>query len=89
MTPQRTAPATWPVDTRNLLPETHQRAAFRALVDARDLLADIALTMRLLSATAFAGQEASRRLSADLHTALLELDITLGEKGVLAFKTRQ
>ncbi|MBX3473964.1 MAG: hypothetical protein KF754_06235 [Planctomycetes bacterium] len=85
----RTHPETWPIDTRNLLPETHQRAAWNALVEARDLLSEIALTCKLLGATAFDGQEESQCLSATLHTALIELDVALGAKGVLTFETRQ
>ncbi len=88
MTVLRTKPETWPVDTRQLLPETHQRAAFRALVDARDLLSEIATTCKLLGATAFDGQEPSRLLALALHTALLELDVSLGEKGVLTFRSK-
>lgn len=87
MTTKRTAQATWPVDQRKLLPESSQRAAFRALIDARDLLADIGLTCKLLGKTAFEGQQAAADLSLAVHTALLELDVALGEKGVVTFAT--
>lgn len=82
----RTEPAHWPLDQRKLLPQGHQQAAWRALADSRDLLADIALTMKLLSATAFTGQAASVRLSAALHTALLDLEIELGQQGIVEFR---
>lgn len=89
MTSRPTQQADWPLDTRQLLSPNHQRAAWRALVDARDMLADIALTMKLLSATAFAGQEAARNLSAALHTALLEAECEMGQQGVLTFRAKQ
>ncbi|MBK9973829.1 MAG: hypothetical protein IPP14_03545 [Planctomycetes bacterium] len=89
MTSQRTQQADWPLDTRQLLSPNHQRAAWRAMVDARDMLADIALTMKLLSATAFAGQEAARSLSVALNTALLEAECEMGAQGVICFQAKQ
>jgi hypothetical protein len=87
MTTQRTLHTTWPMDERKLLPEKHQRAAWLALADSRDLLSDIAKSAKLLSITAFAGQEASRRLSIALNTALIELEVALGCSGVMEFET--
>ena len=85
MTTQRTLQTTWPLDERKLLSERHQRAAWLALADSRDLLSDIAKSMKLLSITAFAGQEVSRRIAVALNTALLDLEVELGQHGVLEF----
>lgn len=84
---QRTQPETWPIDDRKLLPVAHQRAAFKALVEARDLLAEIAVTCKLLGATAFDGQGPAQAMSVALHSALLELDVALGQRGVVTFAT--
>ena len=86
---QRTLQAHWPLDCRNLMPEPHQRAAWLALCDSRDLLADIAQTMKLLSHAAFSGQEAARRMALALNSALVELEVDLGLKGVLEFQAPQ
>lgn len=87
MSTQRTLQTTWPLDERKLLPEKHQRAAWLALADSRDLLSDIARSMKLLSLTAFAGQEVSRRMSLALNTALVDLEVALGCSGVMEFET--
>lgn len=85
----RTNPESWPLDGRKLMPPEFQRASWVALADARDLLADIALTARLLAGAAFSGQEAARQLAMALNSALLALEVEMGCQGVVQFAASQ
>jgi hypothetical protein len=85
MTGTPTDPQFWPLDENHPLPAEHQRAAWRALADARELLAGIAATCTILADTAFDGQAAARTAAGQLHGVLLELEVALGQKGVLNF----
>jgi hypothetical protein len=67
---------------------TKSETAFRLMEEMREMLNDIASSATILGATPFEGRQAAKKLSAALHTALLEFEVELAEQGRHEFEVR-